>query len=237
MAAAALSAACSRAMGIPPPATAVGLAFTGTLVVYNVDRLRDLRADRATAPDRSAFVAAHGGTLAFTTVAAGAGALVFAAAAGPRVWAVLVPILVLGLLHRRIKHLTFVKSAYLTGAWVGVVVGVPAFVDPAATRVAWTLAIAGPAIFANAVASSVRDFEVAAARFGPRPVLNVARALALAGVAVAAAAPGPARPLAAVPLATLLALLPFRAGERYGLVVVDGALLAGALIAMSIAAG
>jgi hypothetical protein len=234
-AAAALAAACSLAMGVPVAAAAVGLAFAGTLVVYNVDRLRDLDADRTTAPDRSAFVAEHGGALALLTLAAAAGSLVFALAAGPRAWAVLVPILGLGLLHRRIKHLGFGKSAYITGAWLGVVAGVPAVIDPAATQLAWALGITAPALFANAVASNVRDADVAAARFGPRPALGVARACAALGVAVAAAAPMPARSLIAVPAATLLALLPFRPGERYGLLLVDGALLAGAGVAGAVA--
>jgi len=234
-AAAALTVACSLAMGIAVAGAAVGLAFAGTLVVYNVDRLRDLDADRATAPDRSAFVAKHGGNLALVTVAAAVGSLVFALAGGTRVWAVLVPILGLGLLHRRIKHLVFGKSAYITAAWVGVVAGVPALIDPAATQVAWTVAITAAALFANAMASSVRDLEVAAARFGPRRALYAARAFALLGVSVAAAAPAPARSLMAVPAATLFALLLFRPGERYGLRVVDGALLAGAVVAGGVA--
>jgi 4-hydroxybenzoate polyprenyltransferase len=234
-AAAALAAACSLAMGVPVAGAAVGLAFAGTLVVYNVDRLRDLDADRATAPDRSAFVARHGGGLALLTIAAALASLGFALAAGPRAFAVLVPILGLGLLHRRLKHLGFGKPAYLATAWIGVVVGVPALIDPAATHVAWTLGITGPALFANAVASNIRNVEVAASRFGPRPAQGVARACAVLGVVVAATAPVPARSLLAVPAATLLALLLFRPGERYGLLIVDGALLAGAIVAGGVA--
>lgn len=234
-AAAALTVACSHAMGVSAAWAAVGLAFAGTLVVYNLDRLRDLDADRATAPDRSAFVAKHGGGLALVTVAAAVGSLGFALAAGIRAWAVLVPILGLGLLHRRIKHLVFGKSAYITAAWVGVVAGVPATIDPAATQVTWTVGITASALFANAMASNVRDLEVAAARFGPRPALHAARAFALLGVVIAAAAPAPARSLMAVPAATLLALLLFRPGERYGLLIVDGALLAGAVVAAGVA--
>lgn len=237
IAAAALAVACSLAMGVAPAGAVIGLAFTGTLVVYNVDRLRDVDVDRSTSPLRSAFVARNGGALALVTVAAAVAAVLFALAAGVRVWVVLVPILALGLLHRRLKHLTFGKSAYITAAWVGVVVGLPALADPTATRVAWAAIVTALAVFANAIASSVRDAEVAAAHFGAGPVLNVARALAALGVAVALGAPAPARSLAAVPLATLLVLLPFRPTERYGLLVVDGALLAGALVAAQIASG
>lgn len=234
-AAGALTAACSLAMGIPVAAPAVGLAFTGTLVIYNVDRLRDLDRDRATSPQRSAFVAKQAGRLTLLSCAAGLAAAGFALAAGPRAWIVLAPVLALGLFHRRLKHLTFAKSAYLTAAWIAVVAGVPAVIDPAATQIGWAAGIATCAIFANAVASNVRDLERAAARVDPRRVLDAARAVAAAGALIGAAAPAPARALLAVPLATLIALLPFRAGERYGLVVVDGALLLGALVTAALA--
>jgi len=229
VAAGALAVACSLAMAIAPPLSAVGLAFAGTLVVYNVDRLRDLDRDRETAPRRSAFVDAHGGQLALAVLVAGIAAAGFALAAGPAAWLVLGPVLALGLLHRRIKHVTLGKSAYLTASWVAVVALVPAATASDARAVAWVVAIAACAIFANAAASSVRDHEVAAARFGAGPTLRAARLVAAGGVAIGAAAPPGVRPLTWVPLATLTVLLPFRDSERYGLVGVDGALLAGAL--------
>jgi len=229
VAAGALATACSLAMGIEPQLAAVGLAFSGTLVVYNVDRLRDLDRDRATTPRRSAFVEAHGGSLALLALLAGALAAGFALAAGPRACLVIAPVLALGLLHRRIKHLTFGKSAYLTASWVAVVAVVPAAIDASARDVAWVVAIVACAIFANAVASSVRDREVAAARFGAAPLLHAARSIAAGGVGIGLAAPAGVRPLLLVALTTLLVLIPFRDSERYGLVGVDGALLAGAV--------
>jgi len=233
-AAAALTIACSLAMGIPAPLAAVGLAFAGTLVVYNVDRLRDVERDRDTTPRRSAFVDRHGGGLALLAVAAALACVFFAASAGPRIWLPLAPALALGMFHRRIKHLTFGKSAYITAAWVAVVVLVPAAIDPAARAIGWVVALAASAIFANAIACNIRDREVAAARFGERRTLFVARACAAAGCLLGLAAPAPARHLVALPLATLAVLLPFRPSERYGLVVVDGALLVGALIAAAL---
>jgi len=229
VAAGALAAACSLAMGIAPRLAALGLAFSGTLVVYNVDRLRDLDRDRATTPQRSAFVEAQGGNLALVALLAGALATACALAAGPRAWLVLAPVLALGLLHRRIKHLTFGKSGYLTASWVAVVVVVPAAIDASARGVTWVAAVVACAIFANAIASSVRDREVVAARYGAGPALRAARLVAAAGVAIGIAAPAGARPLLLVPLATLLVLIPFRGSDRYVLMGVDGALLAGAL--------
>jgi 4-hydroxybenzoate polyprenyltransferase len=230
-AAAALTVACSLAMGIAPAIAPVGLAFSGTLVVYNIDRIRDLDRDRRTAPDRSAFVAAHAGTLSLLVLASGVAAAGFAVAAGPPAGLVLVPVALLGLLHRRIKHLGCAKSAYITASWVAVVAGVPIAVDPAARDAVWVLSAVACAVFANAAASNVRDDEVAAARLGAAPVLLAARVVAAAGAAIALTAPATVVPLAAVPLFTLLALLPFRRSERYGLVAVDGALLVGAAVA------
>ena len=48
--AAALLVAASGALGATADPRAVGLAFFGTLVIYNLDRLRDLERDRATSP-------------------------------------------------------------------------------------------------------------------------------------------------------------------------------------------
>ncbi len=230
-AAGALAMACSSAMGVPVAIPALGLAFVGTLVVYNVDRLRDVERDRATTPQRSAFVDRHGGGLALLAVAAGLASLVFALFAGPRVWLLLAPVLALGLFHRRLKHLRFGKSAYITAAWVAVVVGVPAAIDPDATAIGWAAGISASAIFANAIACDIRDREVTAVLLGERRALFAARACAAGGCLLGLVAPAPARSLVALPLATLLVLLPFRPSERYGLVGVDGALLAGALVA------
>jgi hypothetical protein len=114
-------------------------------------------------------------------------------------------------------------------------VGVPVAIERAAAQVAWTASVVALAIFANAVASNVRDAEVAAARFGTRAALQVARGAAAAGVLVGVLAPADIRSLVAVPLATLIVLVPFRRSERYGLIVVDGALLVGALASVTIA--
>jgi hypothetical protein len=235
-AAAALTAACSLAMGVPAGFVPVGLAFTGTLVVYNVDRLRDLERDRKTSPRRTAFVAAHAGSLSLLVVASGLAAAVLALLAGPRAWLLLLPVAGLGLLHRRVKHLTYVKSAYITAAWVGIAAGLPVAVAPQARNLGWVTATLACAVFANAAASNVRDDEVAAARLGAGPVLAAARLVAAIGIALGLAGPAAVRPLAAVPLAMLLVLLPFRQSERYGLVAVDGALLVGALLACALSA-
>ncbi len=226
----ALTSAAVRAMQADAPWAVWILAFAGTLVVYNVDRLRDLDRDRETTPIRSAFVERHRRIL--LGLAAG-GAPVAAAAAwplGPEVWAVCAGAGAVGLLHRRLKGVPIFKGLYIAGAWVVVVVVIPALAADRASAVGWTAAILGAAILGNVIASSVRDSEGAAVR-SPRLALTLARVLPLFGLAAAWLGPEAVRPLAWVPAVLLLTLIRSPRGERYGLLVVDGALLVGGVLA------
>lgn len=232
LAAGALVAATSLALGAPPRPALVGLAFAGTLVVYGVDRLRDMKRDAAVAPRRTAFVARHRRSLAVLVGTSALASIAAASALGWRPVALLAPVLGLGLLHRRIKRFAWAKSTYLVLAWLTVVVGLPTVTIPTATDWPWAVALLGPALLANAIASNLRDHEAGVRRWGERNVLLAARGVALAGVVWGAAAPATARPLALVPLATFVVLGVFRAGERYGLLVVDGALLMGGVVAV-----
>jgi 4-hydroxybenzoate polyprenyltransferase len=232
-AAAALSAAAGRALGVPPGPGPLLVAFGGTLAIYNLDRLRDLARDRGPAPERSAFVARHH-TVVIALCAAGA-ALGAAGAwlAGARTWLLLAAALPLALGHRRLKHVWSAKALYVTTVWVAIVVGVPALAAQAEPReTAWAAGLVGLAIFGNAIASNVRDREAAAAVFGGDAALRVARTAAAVATCAAFFAPPTLRPLGWVGIATLAALLGYRPGERYGLAVVDGALLLGALTAL-----
>lgn len=229
--AAALAAAAAGSLEAPFDPRAAALAAAGTLVVYNVDRLRDLERDHLTAPARSAFIAAHRKALVALAAAAALAAAGLAFACGPAVLALLAPIATTGFLHRRLKHFAWAKGAYIALAWTAVVVGLPWVLAPAPRNVALTTAVLLLAIYANAIASNVRDAEAGAARVGPARALGLARLLAAAGALAALLGPVAVRPLVAVPLLTLAALLRFRPDERYGLVVVDGALLAGGLLA------
>ena len=64
--------------------------------------------------------------------------------------------------------------------------------------------------------------------------LRLARSGAGLAVVGGLLAPEAVRPLALVPAILLLALVFFRADERYGLVVVDGALGIGAVVALAL---
>jgi 4-hydroxybenzoate polyprenyltransferase len=233
--ASALCAAAGRALGAPPDAALLAIAAAGTLFVYNVDRLRDVARDRATSPRRTEFVERWRGALLASTAGAAALAAGLALRLGPPAITLLAPIAALGLMHRRLKRFAWWKPFYVSAAWTAVVVGLPAVTAASVNHVAWVAAIIAPTIAANVIASNLRDREApAAVRFGPRVPIRVARGLALASGALALGAPDSVRSLAPIPLATLVALAAFRPSELYGLIAVDGALLAGALIALAV---
>jgi len=234
LAAAALTAAAARTQGVAPVRVAA-LAGCATLVVYLIDRLRDLERDFQTAPERSAFVSSHRTLLIGAAVLATCGALGLTATLP---WqALLAPVAAapVAFFHRRLKRLDLAKAAYVTTAWVAVTVGLPAGLG-GARHTLWVAAAIGLAVFANAIASNVRDDEAAAARFGTRRVLRVAYASAAGAAALPLLGPEPVRPLAAIGLLTGLALLGFRPSERYGLGAVDGALVVGGLVALAFGA-
>jgi hypothetical protein len=237
LAAATLTAAAGAALGRPASDAVIVLAFAGTLAVYTLDRLRDVARDHATAPARTAFVVRHRAALTTAGLVAGAVAALAGLDAGRAAATVAVVVLVLGMLHRRLKRVLLLKPAYLTASWVAVTVGLPALsaaAPPAAARLAWVVAVVALPVLANAIASNVRDGEGTATVIGVTRALAVAQAAAWAGVVVGALAPPAVRPLAAVPLVTAVALAGFRHGERYGLVIIDGALVVGALAALAI---
>ena len=218
------------------------LAFAGTFVVYNVDRLRDVARDRGVSPLRTAFVKRNARALRWLTVCAAVAAGASALQLGPGAWAVCGGVLALGLLHRRLKRGPILKSLYVTAAWLAVVVGLPALGSRHPAGVAGELTgwIAGGyacAVGANLIASNLRTGdagrESGAASWGPVAALWLARALVAAGALAVTLGPATVRPLALVPGCELASLAFFRSGERYGLAAVDGALLVGAVLALA----
>lgn len=230
-AASGLVAAAAAVLGVDTPPLA--LAFTGTLVVYNLDRLRDLERDRAVWPRRSRFVEQNRALLVAVTIVAGLAALLLGFLQGDATVALCAGILCLGVFHRRLKGHIGAESAYVAGAWLAISVGLPALAQPlspaALALLPWVCAVLGGTLAANALASSLCD-----AKTPPRHLaatLSLAVLLALASVGVAGWAPAGVHSLGVVPLAQLASLIFFRRRERYALGGLDGGLGVGAWIA------
>ncbi len=231
-AAAALTAAAARAMDCPVDPRALGLAASGALIVYNVDRLRDVARDRQTAPARTLFIEHHRTALIALTGASALAATAIAWNVGPAVAGLLTAVAGLGLLHRRLKAIPYAKAPYVAAAWSAVAVGLPALLAERPRHVIWVAAVLFGTILSNAIASGVRDREAIAARLSSTRTLALARAAAVAATLAALAGPEPA--LAVLPATAFVALIPFRAEERYRLFLLDGSLLAGALLAFGL---
>lgn len=221
-----LLAAC-RAMGTALDAESALLAASGALVVYNIDRLRDLDADRKTSPLRTAFIEAHRPGILALTLAAVISSAVLGVRAPTDVQLLCAAVLVLGLLHRRLKQRDAWKALYVTAAWVSVTAGIPATSASDGPSIAWVLVVYSTAVGANLLATRLRGALA-------RNMLLAARALAGIGALAALLGPESVRPLACIPGTEALALAAFRPGERYGLLFVDGALLVGGLAALAL---
>jgi hypothetical protein len=210
------------------------------VVVYSLDRVRDLARDSGTSPLRSAFVAAHRRALLAAAVLAALGALAAGLWAGARVVTVAAGVAAFGLAHRRLKRFLWAKPLYLTGSWTAVGVGLPAAAASAHApldlpRLAQVAAIVAATLQANVILSNLRDAEGIAGRLGAQRARPLAAAFCAGALGLAALGPWEARALAALPLAMGAAVAAFRSGERYGALVVDGALLLGAAAALLLA--
>lgn len=230
--AAGLSLAASAALGAPNPMHWALLAASGTFVVYGLDRLRDRARDRTTSPLRTDFVEQHARAI---TLCVAVAALVVGAtlvSAPMRVVLLCLGVGAIGLLHRRLKGRTALKSMYVSIAWVAICAGVPGIIVWNGPRFCWVAAIYFAALAANLIGSNLIDDEVQRLPRRPRSALGLARAFSFAGILLAAAGPQELRPLGWIPLSEALALACLRPSEHYGHLVVDGALLAGAVVCL-----
>jgi 4-hydroxybenzoate polyprenyltransferase len=229
-AAAAMVMAAAPALGVAIPWSSVGLAAAGTLVVYNIDRLRDVDRDRQTAPLRSRFVSRNRQRLQLLTLAAAIGGAASAALVPRTALWLCGAVLAIGLLHRRLKRFEIWKRIYVTVAWVAVTAGLPAVGSSGSSATGWLLAIYTAVIASNLAATALRGADRAEVSSTRR--LLPTRAIAVFAAILAMVGPPGTRPLLWLPLAQLAGLAAFRPSERYSLVVLDGSLAIGALVSL-----
>jgi len=223
--------AAADANGFPLPAAAAVLGFAGTLVVYGLDRLRDLARDRVTKPARSAFVTRHAGSLRGMYSLAVPVGVIALVQLPPASWLPVGLAGGLGLFHRRLKGTPALEVAYVAFAWVTICIGLPV----TAARGSLAAAVPSASVLALVLAANLVASNAAEPGVGPtRRLAAKAVALCTAGLVVCAL-PG-AQTLWPIALFELLAVAGLAAGptdtERYGPVVIDGALPVGAAVAL-----
>lgn len=225
--------AIGRALESPGRVRGALLVGLGTFIIYNLDRLRDTARDRSTSPDRTAFIEQHRGTLTFALAVAAIvfGGLLFSVSRA--VAALVVAVGLIGLFHRRLKTGAARKALYVSGAWLLACLGIPWLEAGRPDSALWAGAMIFPPLLANLAASNVRDGEHETFRTRPDRLVAICGAMTLLSVVAALLAPTSLRPLVWIPIAEWVALLGFRPGERYGHLVIDGALLVGSLAALA----
>lgn len=236
---AALTLASSLALSAPGAGRWTALVGVSTFFVYGLDRLRDLPRDRSTSPARSRFVAEHREALVAATAAAGCATLVGITMAPRPVALLCLAIGAIGLGHRRLKSVPSLKVAYVATTWTAACVGIPALdamgasSDPVAIvdAAVFVALFVATGLVSNLIASNLRTDKRRDNGWPIAPSLAVASGIAAMGIALAALAPAATAPLAVIPAAEGIALLGFRASERYAHLAVDGALAIGAIVA------
>lgn len=226
---AALSLVSSEILGAGSAGHSATLAAAGTFIVYGLDRLRDVVRDRATSPRRTDFVERNRRAI---KAAVGIATIVFVPAfamADRSIQALCLAIGAIGLLHRRLKEHPALKILYVSIAWVAVCVGIPWLTAGRPTTGLWLGSLLWPVLAANLIASNLRDDATRLLPARPRTILAIGLGLSTAGLALAVVAAPPVGAAAWIALLEGIAIAGFRAGERYRLLVVDGALLAGSL--------
>jgi 4-hydroxybenzoate polyprenyltransferase len=207
------------------------LAAAGTFIVYGLDRLRDVERDRMTSPRRTEFVERNRRAI---QVAVAIAALIFVpafAVADRSTQALCLAIGAIGLLHRRLKEHPALKILYVSLAWVAVSVGIPWLAAGRPAAGLWLGSVLWLVLAANLIASNLRNGETRRFPGRLRTILAMGLGLITAGLALAIVAAPPVGAAAWIALLEGIALAGFRAGERYRLLVVDGALLAGSACA------
>lgn len=197
--------------------------FFGTLAVYNIDRLRDIDRDRTNTPKRSAFVELHQSTLWILVCISFILAVGLVAPFSSHDLLILLPALLLGLFHRRLKNIPNFKPYYVSGAWTLVLVGLPAKESSALNNLLPLASLVAVCVFANTLVSGAKFKDSAK---------KMALGLTGAGVFIAIFSGDEFRSLISVPAILFIALLPARSGEWYRLCVPDGALALGATVAV-----
>jgi putative Mn2+ efflux pump MntP len=226
---AALSLVASLVLDAPDARSWALLTACGTFIIYNLDRLRDLDRDRSTSPLRTSFVLRNRRLLSLTVAIASLGFATTLLTVPLSISLLCAAIGLVGLLHRRLKAVSALKTLYVSLAWVAACVGMPWLVSERADGGAWLAGILLVSLTANLIASNLRDEEAEVVRESTMPMLWLARAMTVLAIGIATAAPTPLLALGWIPLCEGLALVRFEHSERYGLVAVDGALLLGAL--------
>lgn len=203
------------------------IVFTGTYCIYNTDHIRGITSDKRSRPLRVRFIKNNRRVLVILTllsflVSSVAGLLYLSF----KQISILLTVMVIGLLHRRLKHNYVLSSIYITASWICVVILMPlSGIIP--DGILWFAFIVGTALHANALA-----YTMSTETLNGTNILKIPGLIAAAGCVSAIIAPHRFLPVICIPAVTLLVLLLFHKRENFELMYLDGSLIAGSVLSM-----
>ena len=202
------------------------LILCGTLVIYNLDHLKDINSDKSTNPKRVKFISENKLLIYFITGSSAFLSVLSVYMIGLQ----LIPLILLpflfGLMHRIIKNSPLFSAFYITLSWLMITVYLPAYLTDNPKEVITLSVVIGIFLFCNAYTSSIRRKPYAEkyARYMLYlSVINLVIILVLRGSY-----------LGIIPAAlfTTMALTNFIDDENYELILLDGMQLLGTVFSI-----
>ena len=202
------------------------LIFCGTLVIYNLDHLKDIDSDKTTNPKRVNFILSNKLLIYFIIGVSVVLSLLAVYFLGTH----LVPLIILpflfGLMHRIIKNSPVFSAVYITLSWLMITVYLPAYITGKPKEIIFLSIIIGVLLFLNAYTSSLRQKYYAAAYVRYMMYLSLSLILLLIIIR--------GNYLGLIPLSffTTMALTNYIDDENYEVIFLDGLQLSGAVISV-----
>lgn len=133
------------------------LIFSGTMVIYNLDHLKDIRSDKTTNPKRVNFIVRNKVLIYLITLLS----IILSVLAVYYLGIKLIPLIILpfllGLIHSIIKNSPLFSAVYITLSWLMITVYLPAFLTDNPKKVIILSIVIGIFLFCNAYGASIRQ--------------------------------------------------------------------------------
>ncbi len=211
------------------PINKVLLVFFGTLLIYNIDHLKDIKSDKVTNPERTDFIEKNKSLLKAIVVVSLLASTYLLFQIGIYKTLILIPAFFIGIFHWKLKKNKVFSILYITLSWTVVVTIFPLMGEFYSRKdLVLLTTIFGLVFMANAsvfVASEHGSKTVGRAVISSKIIVVIALVIALL-------LSTEMRPLAFIPALTLIALIYYKPDERYNLFIMDGALLVGGLLSV-----
>lgn len=205
------------------------LIFFGTLFVYNFDHIIDIKSDRTTNPGRTRFISNNREILKLITVISGfISSCIFIIYHSAENF-ILIPALIFGVFHWKFKTKRVMSALYITLSWVLVVVIFPLAQDFELNKdTLFIISILGLTFLGNALVFMADDMNPAK----KLKTVHYSKIIVFIALIFSVTSPASLKYLVFIPALTLLGLVFYREDERYHLLYLDGALLAGGILCL-----